>query len=85
KAVFEIQDKYYVYVVEDNRARMKSFVPNNRIFDSYIVESGLKPGEMVVYEGLQKLRDSMMIIPKHIVLDSLSKATTLNFNKQPGE
>ena len=45
KAVFEIQDKNYVYVVDDNnRVTMKNFVPKARFSHFYIVESG--PGRV---------------------------------------
>ena len=76
KAVFEIQDKNYVYVVDrTNKVKMKSFVPQSRLSHFYIVESGLEPGEQVVYEGVQNIRDGMQIVPRTVALDSLVQAT----------
>jgi membrane fusion protein (multidrug efflux system) len=72
KAVFEIQDKNYVYVVDDNnRVTMKNFVPKARFSHFYIVESGLKPGERIVYEGIQNVKDGLRIVPHTVTLDSL--------------
>lgn len=72
KAVFEIQDKNYVFVVgPDNQVHMKNFVPKIRFSYYYIVESGLQLGDRVVYEGIQNIRDGMRITPKPIGVDSL--------------
>lgn len=64
KAVFEIQDKNYVYVVDkQNKVRMKNFVPKLRLADCYIVASGLGSGESIVLEGIQTMRDGAVIQP----------------------
>jgi len=71
KAVSEIQDKNFVYVVEkDNRVRMRSFVPQQRVNDFYLVASGLKAGDKIIYEGIQNIKDGSLIAPKY-VSDSL--------------
>jgi membrane fusion protein (multidrug efflux system) len=81
KATFEIQDKSYVFVVDQhNQVKMRSFVPKTRVDHFYVVEDGLKPGEKVVYEGLQNLRDGMKIIPRYIGMDSLTTASA-NFRQ----
>ena len=72
KAVFEIQDKNYVYVVDDNnQVHMKNFVPKLRFSYYYIVGSGLEAGDRIVYEGIQSLRDGMQIEPEPVSMDSL--------------
>lgn len=72
KAVFEIQDKNYVFVVDDNnQVHMKNFVPKLRFSYYYIVASGLEPGDRVVYEGIQGIRDGMQIEPEAVSMDSL--------------
>ena len=72
KAVFEIQDKNFVFVVDStNQVRMRNFIPKTRFSQYYIVESGLKSGEEIVFEGIQDIRDGMRIIPKRVRLDSL--------------
>ncbi|WP_101443198.1 efflux RND transporter periplasmic adaptor subunit [Pontibacter ramchanderi] len=76
KAAFEIQDKNFVYVVgKDNKVQTRSFEPKARFTHFYIVESGLEPGEQVVYEGAQTLREGTMIKPELIPMDSLLAAT----------
>ncbi|MGE7775589.1 efflux RND transporter periplasmic adaptor subunit [Chitinophaga sp. NPDC101104] len=65
KAVFEMQDKNYVYVLDtDNTVKMRAFEPGARISHSYLVKGGLKPGEKIVFEGVRNLREGMKISPK---------------------
>lgn len=67
KACLEIQDKNFVFVLDDeHKVKMRSFTPAFRLSGSYLVKSGLKPGDIIVYEGAQSLRDGMKISPKHI-------------------
>lgn len=72
KAVFEVQDKNFVYIVDaGNRVRTRSFVPSSRVDQLYIVQSGLKPGDRIVYEGIQNLKEEMTIVPKPLPAKSL--------------
>ncbi|SEJ46057.1 membrane fusion protein, multidrug efflux system [Dyadobacter koreensis] len=76
KAAFEIQDKNFVYVLgKDNKIKTRSFVPKSRLSGYYIVKSGLEPGETIVCEGLQGLKDGVTINPKTILLDSVKTET----------
>jgi len=78
KAVFEVQDKNYVYIVDSaNKVKSRSFVPQGRVDHYYLVQSGLQPGERVVYEGIQNVRDGMQIIPEAVVTDSIPTQNTL--------
>lgn len=73
KAVFEIQDKSFVYVVgKDNQVKMQSFVPRTRYSHYYIVQSGLAPGDKIVYEGVQTLKDGAKIAPKLVSGDGVA-------------
>ncbi len=73
KAVMEIQDKSFVYVVDtSNTVRMKSFDPKTRINEYVVVQSGLTANEAIVYEGIQNIREGAVINPKYITLDTLS-------------
>jgi len=72
KATFEIQDKTYVYVVDqNNEVKMQSITPKLRFSHFYIVEEGVAPGDKVVYEGIQDMKDGMKISPTAVALDSL--------------
>lgn len=72
KSVVEIQDKNYVFVLNDsNKLSMRSFVPQLRFSQFYVVRSGLKPGDKILYEGTQEAHDGMLIEPQLITMDSL--------------
>ena len=76
KSVFEIQDKNYVFIVDSlNQVTMQNFVPKTRFSHYYIVESGLKPGDRIVFEGIQDLQEGMQIEPQHVGLDSIIAMT----------
>ncbi|QKZ14303.1 efflux RND transporter periplasmic adaptor subunit [Spirosoma sp. KUDC1026] len=76
QATFEVQDKNYVYVVDqNNRVKSRSFVPQGRTGPYYLVRSGLEPGDRVVYEGIQNIRDGAQIVPRTISTDSLYLAS----------
>ncbi len=71
KAVFEIQDKSYVYVVDSsNHVKMTSFVPKSRFANYYVVNSGLQAGDRIVFEGIQSLKDGVKIKPKSVTIPS---------------
>lgn len=80
KATFEIQDKTFVFVVDkDNMVQTRAFKPGRRVAQYYIVEAGLKPGERIVYEGVQSIRQGAKIKPVKMNLDSLMQtALTIN-------
>ena len=54
---------------------MQNFVPKTRFSHYYIVESGLKPGDRIVFEGIQDLQEGMQIEPQHVGLDSIIAMT----------
>lgn len=75
KAVFDIQDKNYVFILNaDSTVKMTTFVPRTRIDRYFVVQSGLRPGDKIVYEGVQNIRDGMRIEPQLIAADSLLTA-----------
>ncbi len=76
KSSFEIQDKNFVFVVDEtNRVKTRVFTTGKRVAQFYIVESGLKPGEKIVYEGLQSIKEGSLIIPRNLSMDSIMKAS----------
>jgi membrane fusion protein (multidrug efflux system) len=63
-AVQELQSAKYVMVVgSDNKVSQRTVKVGDRYEDSYIVLEGLKAGERVVTEGLQKIRPGMLVTP----------------------
>jgi membrane fusion protein, multidrug efflux system len=72
RSVFEIQDKNYVFVLENNNiVKMKQFVPDTRIDDFVLVKSGLEEGDRIIYEGIQNIREGVKVAPRFISADSL--------------
>ena len=64
-ATFEIQDKIYVYKLIDDKAQSAQIqVAKNNNGKTYIVESGLEPGEVIVADGVGLLREGTPIKAK---------------------
>ncbi len=62
KSVIEQMGEYFVYVVGDSsKVVEKKIVIGRRINENVIVKSGLKGGETIVTEGVQKLKDGVKV------------------------
>lgn len=65
RAVAELQGAAQVVVVgPDNRAQTRAVVTGERVGSRWIINAGLKPGERVIVEGLQKVRNGVVVVPK---------------------
>jgi len=65
RAVTEMQGTYQVAVVgSDNKIAIRNVKTSDRVGTQWIVDQGLKPGERVVAEGVQKVRAGMAVNPK---------------------
>ena len=65
KAVSELQGNYQVAIVgNDNKVQIRPVKVGERIGTDWIIAEGLKPGERVVAEGVQKVRGGMAVNPK---------------------
>nr|WP_245531096.1 efflux RND transporter periplasmic adaptor subunit [Belliella baltica] len=66
KSTFEIQDYSYVYILDkDNKVRVRSFVPLQR-YGVYYISDSFEPGDKIIFEGIQQLKDGMEIIPMRV-------------------
>ena len=64
-AVAQSQGSYQVAVVGgDHKVSMRTVKPSETVGTMWVVDSGLKPGEQVVVEGLQKLKEGTAVTPK---------------------
>jgi membrane fusion protein (multidrug efflux system) len=64
RAVQEVQGTYIVYVIgEGNKIQARKVKPGPRVEGLWLIEEGLKPGEKVAVEGLQRLRDGVVVQP----------------------
>jgi RND family efflux transporter MFP subunit len=62
KAVTELQGMYQVAVVgSDGKVSVRTVQVGERSGPMWIIDQGLKPGERVVVEGVQKVRDGMPV------------------------
>ena len=65
RAVGDIQGKYLVAVVgSDNKVDMRLVQVGQRIGSDWIISEGLKPGESVIAEGIQKVKAGIVVNPK---------------------
>jgi RND family efflux transporter MFP subunit len=62
KAVSELQGSYQIAVVgSDNKVTIRAVKAGDRVGPMWIVEGGVKPGEQVVVEGLQKVQNGATV------------------------
>lgn len=65
RAVNELQGSYQIAVVNpDNKVDIRFVKVGDRIGNQWLISDGLKPGERVVAEGIQKVRQGMQVNPK---------------------
>ena len=63
----ELQGTFSVYVVgAENKIQAKEVKAGPKIESFWLIREGLKAGEKVVYEGLQKVRDKTVVEAKVI-------------------
>ena len=64
RCVMELQGRYSVYVVDgSNKVIGREIKVGPKIKQFWLITEGLKPGEHVVYEGLQKVKDGSVVKP----------------------
>lgn len=73
-ATFERQGQILVYhVKEDNTVSADVVEIKDRIDNLYVVKSGVKVGDVIVSDGVGKLRPNMPIVPQEVPYDSVVK------------
>ncbi|RBL89276.1 efflux RND transporter periplasmic adaptor subunit [Chitinophaga flava] len=78
EATYELQDKVMVFVVADsNKVAGVPITVSGKSGNYYFVEKGLKAGQRIVYSGLDRLQDGVVIAPQQMSLDSLLKVRPL--------
>lgn len=86
RALTELQGKAFLWILQnDNRVKLRVVkVAENRADSNVIVLSGLKEGEKVIVEGIQKIRDGFKVTPKPFVpLDAPPKEQTTPASSAP--
>ncbi len=76
RAIKEIQGIYQLAVVgADNKVALRTVKVGPRFGDLWVISEGLKPGEKIVAEGLQRVRDGSVVTPK---LEPIAAAASTN-------
>ncbi len=71
RAVSELQGGYQVAAVDgENKVSIRAVKVGDRIGTQWIIVDGLKRGERVVVEGVQKVRPGMQVKPKPFVAET---------------
>ena len=77
RSVSELQGGYLVAVVgSDNKVRIQPVKMGQKSGEMWIVDEGLKPGERVVAEGVQKVQEGTEVKPKPYQSSSLPPETS---------
>ena len=64
RAVAELQGKSFVWVVgQDNKATQRAVKVGETLGENVMIIEGIKPGDRIVTEGLQKVREGAVVQP----------------------
>jgi membrane fusion protein, multidrug efflux system len=75
RAVSELQGAYQVVVVDaENKVHIQPVIVGERNGNLWIIDHGLEPGQRIVVEGLQKVRDGVLVSPTNFVPATIQTA-----------
>lgn len=73
----ELQGNYQVAVVgADNKVNIRPIKTGERVGNLWVITSGLQAGERVVVEGLQKVKEGMVVNPKVVEAKSSPRSVS---------
>jgi membrane fusion protein (multidrug efflux system) len=74
RAVTEMQGRYLVAAVgDDNKVGIRPVKVAEKVGSQWIIEEGLKPGDRIVAEGIQKVKEGLTVNPKPFVEEAEKK------------
>ncbi len=77
RAVGDVQGSFMVAVVgPDDKVDIRRVKPSEKVGSLWVIDEGLKPGEKVIAEGIQKVRQGMIVSPKPFVAEVQAKPET---------
>ena len=86
RCVIELQGLHSVYVVdENNKAQNREIKVGPTVKGSWLITEGLKPGERVVYEGLQKVKDGISVKPTIAKIESAGEESKESESRESKE
>ncbi len=62
KAVIEQMSEYFVFAIKNDTARQVKVVPGLNLGEYIAVKEGVKPGDEIVLEGLQKIHNGSAVV-----------------------
>lgn len=72
KATFEIQDKFYVFVVDANNiVKSRGITIKQKLSNLYVIESGLSVDDKILLEGIQTVKDDDKIKTEFIAAEKV--------------
>ncbi len=75
RAIMELQAGYQVAVVgSDNKVSIRPVKAGERLDSSWLIDEGLKPGERIITEGLQKVKQGTVVLVKSEAAPAQEKA-----------
>ncbi len=74
RAVTELQGNYQVAVVgDDNKVAIENVKVGDRVGTQWLINDGLKPGQLVIADGVMKVRPGIQVNPKPFTEAALMK------------
>jgi membrane fusion protein (multidrug efflux system) len=61
KAVIEQMGEYFVYAIDSMKVKQLKIEPGSNLGEFIVVNKGLKPGDRIVLDGLQKVHEGSMV------------------------
>ena len=78
KATFEVLDKIYVYVVDQNNTiKSRNITIKQKLSNLYIIESGLSANDKILLEGIQSVKEDDKIKSKFMAPNQVIKGLQL--------
>jgi membrane fusion protein (multidrug efflux system) len=86
RAMNELQGNFQVAVVgTDNKVSIRTVKPGVKTGSIVMITEGLQPGERVVVEGIQKVKDGMTVNAKLVTMESPTAPAAPEGAAQPAE
>src|SRR5271163_4974844 len=74
RAVSELQGGYQVATVDSgNKVSIRTVKVGDRVDSQWVITDGLKPGDRVIAEGIQKVRPGMQVNPKPFAAETTGR------------
>ena len=72
KATYEIQDKFYVFVVDANNVvKSRAITIKQKFYNLYVIESGLSVNDKILLEGIQTVKEDDKIKTEFIAAEKV--------------